>query len=88
MTPESFSYWENVGFILNGRRFLVWWQHPRDVFRIDLVAPVEVQNERELADMAALASELVLRQATLAERFSGATYGRVDWLRDVQRMRS
>jgi len=21
-----------VGFIMNGRRFIVWWQHPRDVY--------------------------------------------------------
>jgi hypothetical protein len=25
MTPDSLSYWDDVGFILNGRRFIVWW---------------------------------------------------------------
>ena len=33
MGPESLSYWDDVGFILNGRRVMVWWRHPRDIFR-------------------------------------------------------
>ena len=32
MTPESLSWWDDVGFILNGRRIIVWWQHPRHVY--------------------------------------------------------
>lgn len=32
MGPESLSYWDDVGFILNGRRIIVWWQHPRHVY--------------------------------------------------------
>lgn len=32
MMPDSLSYWDDVGFILNGRRFIVWWQHPRHVY--------------------------------------------------------
>ncbi len=32
MKPESLSYWDDVGFILNGRRIIVWWQHPRYVY--------------------------------------------------------
>jgi hypothetical protein len=32
MTPESLSWWDDVGFILNGRRIIVWWQHPRYVY--------------------------------------------------------
>ena len=30
--PESLSFWDTVGFILNGRRFIVWWQHPRHAY--------------------------------------------------------
>ena len=30
--PDSLSYWDDVGFILNGRRIIVWWQHPRHVY--------------------------------------------------------
>ena len=30
--PDSLSYWDDVGFILNGRRVIVWWQHPRYVY--------------------------------------------------------
>lgn len=30
--PDSLSWWDDVGFILNGRRVIVWWQHPRDIY--------------------------------------------------------
>lgn len=30
--PDSLSTWDDVGFILNGRRAIVWWQHPRCVY--------------------------------------------------------
>lgn len=29
---RSLSWWDDVGFILNGRRLMVWWQHPRSRF--------------------------------------------------------
>lgn len=32
MGPESLSYWDDVGFILNGRRIIVCWEHPRHVY--------------------------------------------------------
>ncbi len=32
MKPDSLSYWDDVGFILNGRRVIVWWRHPRHVY--------------------------------------------------------
>lgn len=30
--PDSLSWWDDVGFILNGRRVIVWWRHPRQVY--------------------------------------------------------
>jgi hypothetical protein len=30
--PESLSWWDDGGFIMNGRRVIVWWQHPRHVY--------------------------------------------------------
>lgn len=30
--PNSLSWWDDVGFILNRRRVIVWWQHPRHVY--------------------------------------------------------
>jgi len=30
--PHELSWWDDVGFILNGRRVIVWWQHPRYVY--------------------------------------------------------
>lgn len=32
MNPDSLSWWDDVGFILNGRRVIVWWRHPRHVY--------------------------------------------------------
>ena len=32
-TPESLSWWDDVGFVINGRRTIVWWQHPRNVYK-------------------------------------------------------
>lgn len=30
---DDLSWWDDVGFIVNGRRVVVWWQHPRDLYR-------------------------------------------------------
>lgn len=30
--PDSLSWWDDVGFILNKRRVIVWWQHPRYIY--------------------------------------------------------
>lgn len=171
MEEDSLSYWDDVGFILNGRRIIVWWEHPRNIYRrgistaawkevgkgprdnwlsegviknykmvgkskkrkklasyinhgpsdamrqhyrklqqteerlvregieltvqpswkwerlswamgVSLVAPVEVRNEQELADVARLARELILQKTTLAREFPGYVYTRESWLRD------
>lgn len=31
-SPDALSWWDDIGFILNGRRVIVWWQHPRNVY--------------------------------------------------------
>lgn len=174
MTPQSLSYWDDVGFILNGRRYMVWWRHPRDLYKarikslaweeagedpgddwlteggttnykrvgksgkrkkvssytsrdpseaqrqysdqllqieirfmkegidqevrlswkwerltwamgVTLVAPREVRNEQELAELAHLARKLVLRQTTLDQEFPGYVYDRESWLEDQRR---
>lgn len=30
---DALSWWDDVGFILNRRRVIVWWRHPRHVYR-------------------------------------------------------
>lgn len=30
--PDGLSWWDDVGFILNRRRVIVWWRHPRDLY--------------------------------------------------------
>lgn len=179
--PNPLSRWDDVGFILNGRRVMVWWVHPRQIVHdaidalawrqheaelgpgpdpdwltdgastsykrvgksgkrkkpigfqsrspseaqqryyallserkkrlkaagiamdvhpswtlkrypwcmgIDLVAPMEVRNEQDLAQVAQLARDLMLRKTTLAERFPNARYGQADWLREQNGMRT
>lgn len=176
-TSDTLSYWDDVGFILNGRRFMVWWHHPRDVYAnaieslawerlqaergdqpdadwlfdgatkhfrmvgkskrrkkfssytsrqpsdeqrayyarlnaieaeirqtgieltiqpswtwrrytcfmgVDIVAPLEVRNEQEVAQLADLVRQLAKRQTTLTERFGDKAYGKADWLSDVR----
>lgn len=174
--PDSLSWWDDVGFILNGRRFIVWWQHPRDVYSsavqnqawqeagdgpqdnwlidgatknyrlvgksgkrkkilsytsrepsleqrlhydnlrkiedrlttegidfdvktswrwerlswamgVSLVAPLEVRNTKELAEVAYLARRLVLQQTTLQQQFPSYSYGRLDWLHNQAMLR-
>jgi len=167
--PDELSWWDDVGLIMNKRRVIVWWRHPRHVYfdaidtqawdeagdgpnddwlmdggtkhykrvgksrkrvvsyasrkpseaqvahyeklrgikarlvaegidlnvttswqrqRLDwadgvsLVAPLEVRNEIELAQVAALARDLMLGRTTLAAAFAGYQYGRSDWLRE------
>lgn len=166
-TRDDLSWCGEVGFILNGRRAMVWWQHPRYVYlnafkerartlagedpgddwliesvagnyrhvdsrknmvghasrepseaqqryyehhwrireqlmaegidfdktrstfkrerlwwatSVDLVTPLEVRNESELANVAALAKRLLLGSTTLGAEFPGYRYGRADWL--------
>lgn len=163
------SWWDDVGFILNGRRVMVWWLHPRqdyadeleqqaelevgkgpqdggllanstknyrrlgtsrkkvvsytlcpqsadrqlhyerlDAVRerlqregtdhavraswrrkrlawaigVNLVAPLEVRNEQQLAVLARLVRRLLLGQTTLAAEFPDYCYSRADWLRE------
>lgn len=171
MGPESLSCWDDVGFILNGRRIIVWWQHPRRIYAdaissmaweeagdspnddwlcegatknykmvgksgrrkklssyisrapseaqmqyyaelqkiqerltregvtlevrpswkwerlrwamgVSLVAPLEVRNEKDLAEVARLARALILQKTTLTQEFAGFVYDRERWLRD------
>lgn len=32
MTPWCLTYWDDVGFILNGRKIFITWEHPRHVY--------------------------------------------------------
>lgn len=168
---DYLSYWDDVGFILNGRRIIVWWRHPRYVYLnevedrsyleagenpgdnwltdgaiknykivgksrkklvsyscrepsteqsayykkrreeqeklqkegidfdvsfswkwerlnwamgVSLVAPVEVRNEKELAQVADLSKRLILGKTTLMAEFPGYRYGKKEWLSEIK----
>lgn len=34
--PRGPSWWDDVGFVLRGRRHIVWWRHPRYVYSSEL----------------------------------------------------
>jgi hypothetical protein len=51
---------------------------------ISLVAPLEVRNEIELAEVAKLARCLMLGQTTLEREFPEYRYSKADWLREWQ----
>lgn len=44
--PDSLSWWDDVGFILNERRVIVWWRHPRHVY----ADAIEKQSCKEVGD--------------------------------------
>ena len=46
MNPKSLSWWDDVGFVLNGRRVIVWWQHPRHVY----AEALDAQSWQEAGD--------------------------------------
>lgn len=169
MTPESLSSWDDVGFIQNKRRVIVWWQHPRNVYSdalwdavhdvvgegpidnwlteggtknykrigrsrkklisttlrepsaakrahydllrstfermssegiehtvsvswkqkrlwwatgVNIIAPMEVRNELDLAGLASLAKRLIKGQTDLKSEFPDYRYTRQDWLQE------
>jgi hypothetical protein len=47
---------------------------------VSLIAPLEVRNEAELAQVAALARRLLLGQTTLEMEFPEYRYNRINWL--------
>lgn len=167
---DALSWWDDVGFILSRRRVIVWWRHPRHVYRdaieelaqeqagefpfddwltqgaipnyrkvgrsrkkivsytcrppseasrayfqrvrvleqemseqgvdcdvrprakrkrlswatgLDLVAPLEVRNEQELAVVADLARRLLLGGTTLEREFADYCYDKASWLSEA-----
>ena len=58
------------------------WERLSWAMGVTLVAPLEVRNEQEVAEVAHLARNLILRKTTLAEEFPGFMYDRANWLRD------
>ena len=50
---------------------------------LELVVPLEVRNEQELAVVAGLARRLILGQTSLNEEFPGYRYGKENWLSEA-----
>ena len=61
------------------------WERLSWAMGVTLVAPLEVRNEQEVAEVAHLARNLILRKTTLSQQFPGFVYDRSSWLRDQSR---
>lgn len=48
--PNRLSWWDDVGFILNRRRVIVWWQHPRLLYWDEIRDRAYRQIERPAVD--------------------------------------
>ncbi|MGB6100360.1 MAG: hypothetical protein WBG44_05725 [Comamonas sp.] len=46
------------------------------------MAPLEVRNEREVAQLAHFARQLILQKTTLDKEFAGFVYDKARWLHD------
>ena len=61
------------------------WERLSWAMGVTLVAPLDVRNEQEVAEVAHLARNLILRKTTLSQQFPGFVYDRSSWLRDQSR---
>mgnify|MGYP001357045970 CR=1 FL=1 len=41
--PRAYSWWDDTGFNLNGRRVMIWWTHPRCNFN-DAISDLAYEN--------------------------------------------
>lgn len=64
---KKLSWWDDVGFILNGRRVIVWWQHPRRAY-------LDAIERQAMADVLTPTSPNALEVA-----LSGQTPGQKHW---------
>lgn len=171
---NGLSWWDDAGFILNDRRVIIWWQHPRNVYNdeiqsrsfdaagpspkdnawnldksiknyakrgksrkklisytmaplaaethawydalreldksmteqgidfevvpsvkikrlnwaigVDIVAPIEIRNEKDLTQLVTLVKRLLRRDTTIDQEFADYKYTRADWLADRAKM--
>jgi hypothetical protein len=49
---------------------------------VNLVAPIEVRNENDVANLASLARRLMLKQTTLESEFPDYRYSKTEWLKE------
>ena len=64
------------------------WERLSWAMGVSLVAPLDVRNEKEVATVAQLARDLILRKTTLDQEFPGFVYDRSSWLRDQTKART
>ncbi|ARV18621.1 hypothetical protein AEP_01677 [Curvibacter sp. AEP1-3] len=51
---------------------------------VNIVAPMEVRNGKDLVAVASLAKRLIKGQSNLKSEFPGYCYTREDWLRECE----
>ncbi len=70
MTPESLSWWDDVGFIFAKRRIMVWWLHPRMVYqdRLEEMAAQQCAEEHPREESWLMRSEPERRKVKRGRR--------------------
>lgn len=56
--PRKLSWWDDIGFVLSGRRVMIWWAHPR----MSYADAVEERAWKEMAPPPSDFPELLARQ--------------------------
>jgi hypothetical protein len=70
MKPGSLSWWDDVGFIFGKRRIMVWWLHPRMVYkdRLDKMAFQHCDEEYPKDENRLIHSEPIRRKVKHGSR--------------------
>jgi hypothetical protein len=76
MTPESLSWWDDVGFIFGKRRIMVWWLHPRMVYkdRLDEMATQQCAEKYPKEENWLMKSEPIRRKVKGGNRVKTVLY--------------
>jgi hypothetical protein len=69
-TPESLSWWDDVGFIFGKRRIMVWWLHPRMLYqdRLEEMAVQQCAEEHPKGKDWLMRSEPIRREVKRGRR--------------------
>ena len=81
--PElALLWWSDYGFVLNGRRVMIWWVHPRMKYADEISdrASQKTGPQPDEANGLLDTKAILKRETTLAEAFPSYQYGLADWL--------
>ncbi len=78
MEPDKLTTWDDVGFNLNGRRVIVWFQHPRCKYRDVIEQAIERGRKRLPAGLQFTVEELE-EESEILKAFEEGTLERITY---------